>query len=145
MLWETLLAARLVEVPELTRALAQVFRVAPAAVLVIDDLRELEHDDAADRASLIVHRVPTTGDFRMQLSIIPQVAGFEGEDMERGLALSRALRMTILLPDDEDGGDALWIALRPSGSIDRVELDEAVDGGLRIVQRGAPIRDPIPA
>jgi hypothetical protein len=144
MLWETLLCALWMEAPELARAVAAAFDVPSAAILVVDDLRELENN-AVDRVSLIVRRVPTSGDFRMQLTIIPQVKGLEGDATDRGMALSRALNMAVLLPDDEDDGDGRWIALSPDGPLERVQLDGArlnLDD-IHVVQREAPVRVPV--
>ena len=96
--WQDCLLDRDVPGEELAAALAEFLEIAPADILIVDELSE----DITENIQLICHRIPARGEFCLLLCPYPRSQAAKDADCTQAVRyLSRKLRCRCLIPDEQ--------------------------------------------
>lgn len=131
MIWRDILIDRLPADNELQNALASVFQISPAEVVLFGDYNELLAPEPAG-TRLLCERLPVAGEFRMKLGIMPTHPDQEAfvlihDDIGLLTALCRVLAVRGLV-DDGSVNPYAFLLIDTDGALSRTVLDaERID------------------
>ena len=126
MLWQDVLFDRPVDAHALAPALAEVFRVEPSAVRVVDEITPALD---ATRVAVLAERTPRHGHFPLQLSIylrdpvLAQRMANVPASVQAAKRLAGLLQSGCLIAGDADDPEGDFL-VQPNGELLRVTLDD---------------------